>query len=524
MEAEAMHYHTHRAVRMISLALILATGAPASSAEDAAAPRDDLEAQVAELIRMNREMREEIESLTDRVRVAEDDALAARRLATSTPRSLPDVAQAPPPSGLARESMDGAIVSRQVGRANFQLLDISLDTQASFGWSSADDDELQVIQGGGHDPRRRGFNLQQVELGLSGAVDPYFSADVFLVYFLDPEGESRFELEEAFATTQMLPFGLEEAGFQVEVGQFYTEYGRWNPLHPHAWDWQDQPIVNTRFFGGDGLRNPGVRVGWLAPVPWFSELHLGAQSSQGETAVSFFANEEVFEERPIGGRPFDSPGTQGLGDLLYLTRWVNGFDIGEEWSAQWGVSGLFGPNATGGGGRTYVAGTDLVLKWLPLSSDRGWPRFAWETEFSHRWYDADRFVGCPEDVEPCGDPALPGDTLRDWGLVTKLVWGFRRGWDVGVRYEYASGSGSDVSFRDDPDPGLQEWVRSSRNSDPFRDDRHRVSPLLVFYPSEFSRLRLQYNYDRVKHGNEPNVHTGWFGAEFLFGAHSAHGY
>jgi hypothetical protein len=114
--------------------------------------------------------------------------------------------------------------------------------------------------------------------------------------------------------------------------------------------------------------------------------------------------------------------------------------------------------------------------------------------------------------------------LRDWGVVTKLVWGFRRGWDVGVRYEYVSGSGANVAFQDDADPGLQAWVQTSRNSDPFRDDRHRVSPLLVFQPSEFSRFRIQYNYDRVKFRSERNVHSGWLGAEFLFGAHAAHGY
>jgi hypothetical protein len=360
-----------------------------------------------------------------------------------------------------------------------------------------------------------------VELGLSGAVDPYLTAQAFIVYKLTPEGESRFGLEEAFATTQMLPFGLEEQGFQVEFGHFLTEYGRWNPTHPHAWDWQDQPIVNSRLFGGDGARNPGFRIGWLTPLPWFSELHFGAQNARGETALSFLASDEVFEGRPIGGRPFNDPGVHDLADLLYLVRWANGFDIGDEWSAQWGISGLFGPNATGNDGRSYIAGTDLVVKWLPLDSDRGWPRLVWESEFSHRWYEADGFVGCPEDVEVCSDPVLPGNTLRDWGLVTKLLWGFRRNWDVGIRYEFVSGSGNNVEFADDP---VQAWVPVSRNTDPFRDDRHRVSPLLTFYPSEFSRIRFQYNYDRVKYLDDPNVHTGWLGVEFLFGAHAAHTY
>ncbi len=489
---------------------------PAGTA--AAAPESGaLEHRIEALIRQNEQMQQEIDDLKNEVRAARDEARAARSRAEATTRSLPDVSQGGS-FGSSPSDRDGAILSRQVGRANFQVIDISLNVLSSLGWSSAGNGDLELLQGGDHDPRRRGFNLQQVELGFSGAVDPFFTADAFIVYWIDPEGESRFEIEEAFATTQMLPFGLEEQGLQVELGHFFTEYGRLNPVHPHAWDWQDQPIVNTRFFGEDGLRNPGFRIGWLTPLPWFSEVHLGAQSAQGETAASFFSSDEVFEERPIGGRPFDSPGTRDPGDLLYLARWVNAIDMGYEWSAQWGVSGLFGPNATGGGGRTYVAGTDLVVKWLPLDANRGWPSLSWTAEFSYRWYDADSFTGCPEDPD-CGE-RLPGDLLRDWGLVTQLVWGFERGWDLGVRYEYLSGSGDNVEF----DDGLGGWVEVSRNTDPFRDDRHRVSPLLSFYPSEFSRLRLQYNYDRVRFRDERDVHTGWFGVEFLFGAHSAHSY
>ena len=101
---------------------------------------------------------------------------------------------------------------------------------------------------------RRGFTLQNVELSLFGAVDPYFTGEAHLVYFIDKEGESRFEIEEAFATTTRLPFGLERQGLELELGQFFTEFGRLNPRHPHQWEWQDQPIVMTRFFGEDGIR------------------------------------------------------------------------------------------------------------------------------------------------------------------------------------------------------------------------------------------------------------------------------
>ncbi len=106
--------------------------------------------------------------------------------------------------------------------------------------------------------------------------------------------------------------------------------------------------------------------------------------------------------------------------------------------------------------------------------------------------------------------------MQDYGLYTQLLWGFRRGWAAGLRYEYADGNS--LNF----DAESVDFV--SHDTDGFRDDRHRISPLLVFHPSEFSRLRLQYNYDRVKHLSDAHIHSVWAGVEFLFGAHAAHTY
>ena len=485
------------------LALVaLATAAPRVAAAQDAASMEAMQRQLEAVLEQNRALTERIDGLEDEVRSARDEAARARAIAS----------EAPPVSAPARDS---ALFSAPLGGgARFQLMDVSLDVLTAAGASSVEDEFLELLQGGGHDPRRRGFSLPAAELSFAGAVDPFFTGEAHLLYFLDPEGESAFEIEEAFVQTQMLPFGLERHGLQLELGHFFTEFGRINPTHPHAWHWQDQPVVSSRFFGEDGMRNPGVRAGWLLPVPWFSELHLGAQNAQGETMVSFNASDEVFEERPVGGRPFGSDGTRSLGDLVYLARWVNGFDLGDTVSGQLGVSGLLGPNATGPDGRTVIYGADLVLKWKPLATDRGWPFVVFESEIMARHYKADSFFGCPveeQEEEDCDDPlALSGDTLHDWGGYAQLLYGFRRGWAAGLRYEYATGSGDSVELFD------------GRSGDPFRDDRHRISPLLVWYPSEFSRVRFQYNYDRAEFLDEDDAHSFWVGLEFLFGSHPAH--
>ena len=488
---------------------LLSASVPASGETDEVRA---LREQMETLARQNRELAASVAALQREVEGARDEARAARDEAQAAP-AAPFGAPAAAPFGAPAPSAPGALAETSIGGTRLQLLDVSLDTLWAFGSSTAENDELALLQGGGHDPRQRGFNLPQVELSFSGAVDPYFTGEAHVVYFLDADNGSQFELEEAFVQTLQLPFGLHEHGAQLELGTFFTEFGRLNPRHPHAWDWQDQPIVLTRFFGEDGLRGPGARLGWLLPLPWYSEVHLGAQNANGETMTSFLANDEVFEERPIGGRPFTDESLRDLGDLLYLVRWVNGGDLSDTWSAQVGVSFLNGPNATGTDGTTRIYGIDGVAKWKPLVSDHGWPFVKIEGELMKRDYHADSFFGCPGGASECEDPlALGSQTLRDWGGYALLLWGFRRPFAAGLRYEYASGSGESVGPYD------------GRSADPFRDNRQRIAPLLVYYPSEFSRLRLQYNYDRAEFTDARANHTVWLGLEFGLGPHAAHGF
>ena len=452
-----------------------------------------------------------------RIRELEEKLEGVRSADESEEVSTEEAAAASPVGGAATEQgkfdpADGAasqdVWSRPAGgNTQLRLMDLGLDVIVVGGFSSVKDKFTADLQGGAHDPFRRGFGLTNLELSFLGAVDPYFRGDVYLILQLDGEGETNVELEEAFATTQQLPFGLDEMGFELEAGTFFTEFGRKNPTHPHTWYWVDQPFVNSRMFGGDGLRGPGMRIGWLTPLPWFSEVHLGMQNAQGETQLSFLANDGVFEERPIGGRPRANDGVHSLGDFTYLLRWVNSFDPSDEWSLLVGGSALFGPNATGSGANTMIFGGDLTAKWHPLQTDRGWPYLRSTTEFMYRNYEAAAFSD--------GTIFLPEDTLEDWGLYTELVWGFVRGWSAGIRYGYGDASGTNYAA---------DGSRVSPNSDPYRDRRHRVSPLLVWDPSEYSRVRLQYNFDHARHLNGNTAHSVWLGLEFSLGAHPAHEY
>lgn len=395
----------------------------------------------------------------------------------------------------------------------FRFIDTSLTMSAVAGFSGEKDAVAKDLQGGEHDPKKRGFNVRNVELSFAGAVDPYFTAETHFLYFLDEEGESRFELEEAFVTTQALPGDL-----QLEVGQMFTEFGRLNPRHPHQWHWQDQPVIHTRLFGPDGLRGPGFRLGWLAPLPWFSEVHYGLQNANGETMVSFLSSEEVYETRPVGGRAFVEREVRSFNDLTHLARWHNAWEWSDTWSSAWGVSALLGPNATGKRARTSIYGADFVTKWRPVSHERGWPFVLWEAEYLTRDFDTDgaSYAGPDGTAGTADDVFLPGKSIRDWGYYAQVLYGFRLGWAAGLRLEYASAHGS--SF----DAG--NAVAVSENTDFYRDQRLRVSPLVSWFVSEFSRVRLQYNFDRARHLRDANVHSLWLGFDILIGKHPAHQY
>lgn len=493
-------------------ALLISTGA--LRAQDPGPPPDAaaLKKQIEDLMRQNAETLRKLEEVQKRLAELEAAAKAPPAPPPSTPRPAPpppaqtpqealDAALTAPPSqpgaGAPIPSKGGELFSFKSGSATLRLMDISLVMDAAAGWSTEPDSSIQTLQAGDHDPRKRGFTLQAAEIGLAGAVDPYFYAQANINYNITPEGDSNVELEEAFATTTSLPWGL-----QVKAGQYFTEFGLMNPTHPHTWDWMDQPVVLSRLFGGDGMRAPGARVAWLTPLPWFSQFILGAQNGDGETMVSFRAGEDIFAERAIGGRGFVGHDVAALGDLVISGRWENFFELSKETSLKIGASFAVGPNATGPTGKTQIYGADVKFRWRPSSNERGWPFVVWQTEIIGRTYDADSFTDS-------SSTTFPAATLHDWGLYTQVLYGFTSGWAAGLRYEWATGDGDSIGGRD---------------ADPFRDDRTRLSPLLVWQLSEFSRLRVQYNHDWADHLDKGHADSLYIGIEVLFGAHPAHTY
>jgi hypothetical protein len=370
-------------------------------------------------------------------------------------------------------------------------MNLSYGTLVDAGWSSVPVPSAQ-IQLGDHDPLKRGFGLRNAELAIDGAIDPYFTGAANIVLKLDRDNETSIELEESYLQSTALP-----ANLQLKAGQYFAAFGRQNPQHPHSWSFVDQPLILGRAFGPDGLRSIGAQLSWLAPTPFYTEAFVSVLDGEGGTAFSFRNHGEADAtgvERYAGRATINRP-LAGAGDLLFVPRLASSFDISDTQTVLVGVSGAFGPNNTGPHRRTAIYGADIFWKWKPADSARGFPYVTWQTEVLHRRFEAG--------ADPSASLPLPAESLTDTGFYSQIVWGFVPRWNVGLRAEHVAGNHG--AFDAD---------------DPFRGDRYRFSPELTFVPSEFSKVRLQYNYD---HGDAfGSANSIWLRLEFGLGAHAAH--
>jgi hypothetical protein len=389
------------------------------------------------------------------------------------------------------EHLDEEIHVTSRRQRGFHLLETSLNALIAVGGSSASDDEIEALNAGGHDPNRRGFTLQNVELTLRGSVDRYFDAEVNVVYFTDRDGESQFELEQAYADARSLPHGL-----RLRAGQYYTAFGVHNQQHPHSWRFVDMPFGWTRMFGPDGMRGVGAQLGWRLPTETALELIAGVQNANGETMSSFVNPEDEGHGHGDVSSTFGDQRpreVRSLDDLVWTGRATASFEPSDTWHLGLGASAAFGPNSAGGSADTSLFGADLAARWTPHDARDGFPFVEARFEYVARDYDFDAFVD--EAGDAFGSGSLDDDT---WYLQT--VWGFVRDWTVAGRYERFDGDAPEEIL------GLE--------------DRGRWSVAFTYSFSTSSKVRLQVNRDDSDVIDDAT--TVWLQFEFNLGAHGEH--
>ena len=353
-------------------------------------------------------------------------------------------------------------------------ISIILDTE--YYHSSLSTQELQSRSRPGFigpqdPPFDEGFNLRSLELGFFAPVDPYFN-----LYATLPITENGIEIEEAYFVTTSLP-----AGLQVKGGKFKSGFGRFNAFHPHAWDFVDAPLGYKLFFGGDGegLIEKGAQVTYLPNLPIYTIL--GGEVLQGD-------NDTLFG--PDGG------------PHAYTGFVKSSLDLGSNHSVLFGGSVVggktnttsFAPN-TVLQGNSVLYGLEFTYKWKPSR----WQSFVLQSEYLYRHQKGDL----------TNTVALTAESLKrnQDGFYIQGLYQMDR-WRIGVRFDRMA------IFKDEV---LLAGEKQNYSGQPYR-----WTGALEFNPTEFSRIRLQYNYDK----SDPNKLNQEVFLQFLLavGAHGAHAY
>ena len=363
-----------------------------------------------------------------------------------------------------------------MGRA-FQTFNPEISVIGIFAAAYYSDDDPVVFAE--NDPEDTGFNLQELEIGFQSYVDSYFRFDSFLS--INREG---LEIEEVFGTTL---FSL-PANSQFRMGIIRSKFGRINQLHRHSQNFVTLPMVAAQFLG-EHLNPTSIEANFLIPVPWYMEFSASGGSPDVETA-SFARDEDG----------------NNLGRLLYVFHLANFFELSDSVGLSLGGSFATGSNGTEPGNRTNLYGVDLFAKYRPLES-HPYQELQLQSEFMYR--DAQTAEG---------DQA-------DWGLYAQAVYRFAKRWNAGIRYGITD---TDDPLTPEDEPNTEFLSVSNEEGEEDEGElglfgrQYRVSGMVTFNPTEFSRIRLQYDYLNQDFSN--NQHGLFLQFQYAIGAHGSHPY
>ena len=275
------------------------------------------------------------------------------------------------------------------------------------------------------------------------------------------------------------------AGLGLRFGRFFSAVGYLNGLHAHAWDFADAPLA-YRAFLGQQLFDDGLQMRWVVPADLFVEV--GGEALRGRAFP--------------GGSNGGTPGTWDL--FLHL-----GGDVGVSQSWRLGLAHLranvdarestFGAAASFAGDSDLTV-VDLVWKWA-RHRDPTLRNALFQTAYFRRQESGTVTV----------DGASGGYHGTQQGGYAQAVYQFWPRWRAGVRYDRLWAN----------DPGGDPAVLAAAGLESNGHDPERATVMADFSPSEFSRLRLQYDWDRSR----PETDHQWVVQYILsLGAHGAHSF
>ncbi len=422
-----------------------------------------------------RELKSTVRELTDLVKQQNQriDSLEGRRAGPATPETKERPLPSTPPLRLEPATPIGSVEAAKPG--SDQEMESLLATINTAPASP------------GADAKSFGFWKVPTGQGMAWKLIPDISviATFSGAYFsMEPTGDVGHDPARTGFTFQELELGLQavidpyfrydvflsfhEEGVELEEAYFTT---LWGPR-------------GLQFKGGKmllpfGRQNPKHLEQWAFADNMLVNKYLLGPEGLGELGLemSYLFPTPFFMQIQgtfTNGSNDTSFGGTGKGDFLYQGRYSTSVDITEDLTMLLGFSGAFGTNSSGSGNRTEIYGGDFLLKWKPSARSS----LTWQTEYIFRRMQ------------------LPGDNQSDGGLYSYIDYQFLKRWHAGLRGDLM---------------GIPEGLILAE---------YRITPAITFDPTEFSRIRLQYEYDKIRGISGSSAAILEF--EFSMGPHGGH--
>ena len=336
----------------------------------------------------------------------------------------------------------------------------------------------------------QGFSLGHTELVISSNIDDKFYGQ-FTFLMAEHDGERENQVEEAFIETIGLDYGL-----KVVAGRFLSSVGYLNKQHRHAWDFVDAPLVYQGIWGTKYI-DDGVQLSWVAPTDTYIELGAealaGSKFPAGSEANESVASKVVFAN--FGG------------DFNQSHSWQAGVSYynNDEQVSTYGSHSHDDDTATEtptftGKAETY--GLNFIYKWAPNGNYK-YNNFKLQAEYFNSNEDGT--------VTMVNSDPLEATTYegKKTGAYIQAAYQFARVWRTSLRYDWLTSDNSALDAE-----VLEEAGMVSIATDP-----NKISTAIEYIPSEFSRVRLQYNVDNSYDQNDEQIILQYTTS---IGAHGAH--
>jgi hypothetical protein len=369
---------------------------------------------------------------------------------------------------------------------------ISVILDGVFAYYKNDPDNYRIpgfALGGEAELAPEGFSLGHSEIVFSNNIDDKFYGQ-FTLAIAEHDNELEVELEEAFFETLALG-----GGFSIRGGRFYSALGYLNQIHEHAWDFKDAPLVYRALFGNQYF-DDGLRVSVVLPTAVF--LEIGAEA--------------------LAGRKFPAGGEQdGVGSWVAYSNIGGDIGVSHSWQAglsYWAADRIereYGGHSHEGAvefpqfaGDSRTVGLNAIYKWAPEGNYRE-RNLKLQFEYFNREDEGNLTL---LNSDPLESSTL--DSKQD-GWYAQATWQFARSWRTGVRYDRldSDNKGSDTDVLDEA--GLVSYGHAPK----------RASVMAEWIPSEYSRIRLQYNRDDSYQVSDDQVYLQY---TFSIGSHGAHAF